>query len=296
MAAAILLSTGLDQAMGQDMEPRAYSASPIDLNFLIASYLRTTGSVSLDPSLPITGVKASINTFSLGYERTFDLFGRTASAAIVLPYFQAGLSGQVFGTGTQISRMGLGDLRLRLAANLLGNPALSPQQFATRQPQTTLGASLSVIAPSGDYDAAHLANIGSNRWAIKPELGVSQPMGDWFADAAAGIWLFTANDNFLNGHSRTQNPLPVLQGHLGYNFRRGLWLAADATYLSGGETSIDGLPKHDAETASRFGLTLSLPISDGISAKLSWASWLTARNGGNYDTIGLTLQYRWFDP
>jgi hypothetical protein len=44
------------------MEPRACSASPVGTNFLIAGYARTTDGISLDPSLSITPVRASINT------------------------------------------------------------------------------------------------------------------------------------------------------------------------------------------------------------------------------------------
>jgi hypothetical protein len=33
------------------MEPRSYSASPIDTNFLVGSYQRTTGDVALDADL-----------------------------------------------------------------------------------------------------------------------------------------------------------------------------------------------------------------------------------------------------
>ncbi len=83
--ALILLLSPYGVAHAQDMEPRAYSASPIDGNFLLAGYLRTTGAVSLDPALPIANVRASINTEFLGYDRTFALFGDTASAAIVIP-------------------------------------------------------------------------------------------------------------------------------------------------------------------------------------------------------------------
>jgi hypothetical protein len=90
----------------QDMEPRAYSASPIGTNFLVASYLRTTGSDSVDASLPITDVKGSINTAVLGYERTFDLLGRTASLALAIPYFDAGFSGAVEEKSTEITRKG----------------------------------------------------------------------------------------------------------------------------------------------------------------------------------------------
>src|SRR5262252_6007400 len=65
--AAVLVASETGGAWGQDMEPRAYSAVPIDVNFLIASYLRTTGSVSLDASLPITNVRATIDSGVLAY-------------------------------------------------------------------------------------------------------------------------------------------------------------------------------------------------------------------------------------
>jgi outer membrane putative beta-barrel porin/alpha-amylase len=278
------------------MEPRAFSASPIDTNFLIASYQRITGGVSLDPSLPVTGVKATINTGFLAYDRTFDLFGQTASAAIVLPYVQADLSGQVDAQGMKISRSGLGDLKLRFTENLLGGPALTPEGFAQRVPTTTLGVSLAVVAPTGDYDSAHLINISSNRWAFKPEIGLSQPIGDWFSDAAAGVWVFTDNTDFFRGHVRSQDALWVFQLHAGYNFQPGLWLAADGTYYTGGRTSINGVANHDVQAVSRYGLTLSVPLAEGFSAKLAWSSWLTAHKSGNFDTFGVSLQYRWFDP
>jgi hypothetical protein len=282
-------------AYAQELEPRAYSAAPIGTNFLLAGYTRTSGSVSLDPSLPITNVEATINTVSLGYSRTFALFGQTASAAILLPFFRADLSGDVGGQGRKISRSGLGDLRMRFAQSLFGSPALSPEAFAQRKPSTSLGASLTVLAPTGDYNPAHLINIGSNRWAFKPEIGLSQPFGRWFTEASFGAWFFTDNENFFGGNVRSERPITTLQLHFGYNFGPNLWLAVDGTHYRGGETGINGVENSDRQSVSRYGLTLSLPIADGISTKLSWASWLTSCNGGNYDTIGVALQSRWFD-
>jgi hypothetical protein len=51
----------------------------------------------------------------------------------------------------------------------------------------------------------------------------------------------------------------------------------------------------DALASSRYGLTLSIPLMDGVSVKLAWSTGLTTRAGGNFDTVGLALQYRWFD-
>ncbi|MCW3477876.1 transporter [Limobrevibacterium gyesilva] len=281
-------------AHAQDLEPRAYSASPIGTNFLVAGYSHTSGRVSLDPSLPITGVKAAIDTYALGYDHTFALAGRAARASLLLPYFDGNLSGQVQEQGARATRLGPGDLRLRFSVNLLGGPALTPAAFAQRTPTPTLGVSLIVIAPSGAYDPQRLVNISSNRWAVRPEIGLSVPLGQWFADASFGTWIFTDNNNFFHGHVRSQLPIYSVQVHGGYNFRPGLWLAADATYFTGGETSIDGVGKHDIQANSRYGLTLSVPLTASWSTKLSWSTWLTGRNNA-YQTVGLTLQYRWFN-
>ncbi len=93
--AAASLVWGIGVAHAQELEPRAYSASPIGTNFLISGFSDTSGSVSLDPSLPITGVKSKIDAYSFGYEHTFGLLGRSASAAILAPYYSGELKGQL---------------------------------------------------------------------------------------------------------------------------------------------------------------------------------------------------------
>jgi hypothetical protein len=295
VVATIVLLAGTSGARAQDMEPRAYSAVPIDTNFLIGSYQRITGDAALDTSLPITNVKASINSGVLAYDRTFDLFGQTGSAAIVLPYFDGNLSGNVGNEGKQVSRKGLGDLGFRFTENLIGNPALTPAEFAQREPTATLGASVVVVAPTGDYNSLHLINVSSHRWTFRTEIGTSQPIGNWFVDGSASTWFFTDNTNFFGGHVRAQAPLWTFQAHVGYNFGPNFWLAVDALHYIGGRTSLDGVPGNDFQSVTRYGLTLSVPLGDGFSAKASGSSWLTARNSGAFDRIGLTLQYRWFD-
>jgi hypothetical protein len=297
-AVAIALLAALSTtraARAQDMEPRAYSASPIGTNFLIGGYTRSTGSIATDPSLPIANLEAKVNAGAAGYSRTFDLAGRAASAAVLLPYAWGTFNGDVESQSREVSRSGIGDLRLRLATNLLGGPALTPEEFARRAPATALGASVTVVAPTGKYNSQHLINIGGNRWAIKPEIGLSQPFGDWFAEAAAGVWFFTDNSDFFGGNDRSQAPLWSFQIHAGYNFRPGLWLAADATYYRGGETSLNGTEKNDLLASSRYGLTLSIPLADAVSVKLAWSTGLTSRGGADFDAFGLFLQYRWYD-
>jgi hypothetical protein len=295
-AACALCALGwAGQGRAQDMEARAYSAAPVGTNFALGGLLHSYGGASLDPSLPITNVNARIDTWVAGYSHSFGLAGNLASLGLVVPYVRANVTGDVGESSRGVHRAGLADVRMRFATNLIGNPAVTPAEFAQRAPTTVLGISLSVVAPTGQYDSSKLINIGANRWAFKPEIGLSQPIGNWFVDLAAGVWLFSENHDFFHGHTRSQDPIYSYQTHIGYNFRPGLWLAADATYWDGGETTLNGVAKHDLQENSRYGMTLSVPFGEGWSAKLAWSNGLATRIGSDFHTYTFFVQYRWFD-
>ena len=70
------------------------------------------------------------------------MFGRSANVAVALPYLQVDASGNIGEHRASVTREGIGDTKLRLAINLIGGPAMTPREFAQREPQTTLGFSL----------------------------------------------------------------------------------------------------------------------------------------------------------
>ncbi|MGT2429552.1 hypothetical protein ACU4HD_13930 [Cupriavidus basilensis] len=109
----------------QEMEPRAYSAVPVGTNFLLVNYARSSGEVLLDPSLPVTDLQATINTYAAGYSHSFGIAGRTASVALLVPYANADLTGNVEGAPGHAYRSGMGDIRMRFAVILLGGEALT---------------------------------------------------------------------------------------------------------------------------------------------------------------------------
>lgn len=279
----------------QELEPRAYSPNPTGVNFLVAGYAHSSGGVLFDASLPFSDVEAELNAAVAGYGGTFGLFGRSANVAIAVPYVWGDVSGNIGEDRREVTRSGMGDIKLKLAVNLFGGEALSPAEFAQRTPKTTLGGSVTVSAPTGQYDPLKLINIGTNRWAFKPELGLSHPMGNWFFDAYAGVWVFTNNDDFYGGQRREQEPIVSLQAHVSYAFRPRLWIAANATYYRGGETTIDGVPRADLQENTRLGLTLSVPLGKAQSLKLAWSDGTTTRIGGDFTVYGVTWQYMWFD-
>jgi hypothetical protein len=278
----------------QELEPRAYAPNPTDVNFLALAYSRTTGDVVFDASLPFSDVTARVNGATLLYGHTFGLAGRAASATALFPYAWGSVQGNVGEDYKRITRSGMTDLRARLAVNLVGGPALSPREFAAHKPGTTLGASLTVVAPSGQYDPSKLINLGTNRWAFKPELGLSCPIGRWFLEAYLGGWLFTENDNFYGGVGRSQAPIATFQLHVVRVVGRRAWIAGDATFYSGGRTTIDGRANDDSQRNSRSGLTLAVPIGKSNSFKVSWASGVTTRVGGDFQILAVAWQVRWF--
>ena len=277
----------------QELEPRAYSPSPVGVNFSLLGLVRSTGEVLTDPSVPIQDVEAKLNVGVAGYGHTFGVLGHQASAVLALPYVWGDVSGNVFEQARSVSRSGLGDLRLRVAVNLIGGEALTPREFMKRTPRTTLGASLSISAPTGQYDPDKLINIGTNRWSFRPEIGLTIPHDRWMFDLYAGVWLFSANPDFYGGVHREQDPMPTLQGHVSYTFRPQLWLALDSTFYFGGETSANGVSAGDRKENSRVGLTLSLPMGKGHAIKFNLSKGATARLGSNFTTYGIAWQHTW---
>jgi Putative MetA-pathway of phenol degradation len=292
-----LLTAGmlaLSVARAQQMEPRSYSNVPIGLNFVIAGYAHSRGDVLLDPSLPVEDANAKVDTLILGYARTLALWGQSGTLSVVLPYASLSANGTLEGQTAGVERSGFADPAMRLSVNLYGAPALSMQEFAAYRQDVIVGASLLVTAPLGRYDSTKLVNIGTNRWSIKPELGVSKALGAWVLEGAAGVTFFTDNDEFATG-SREQAPLYALQAHAIYNFRPGLWVAVDSTYYAGGRTSVNGGLKNDLQQSSRFGATLSVAVSRANSVKFYFSSGATDRAGTDFDIFGVAWQYRWAD-
>ncbi|MEC5387503.1 transporter [Uliginosibacterium sp. H3] len=293
LAGAMTLVAG-GSACAQQLEPRAYAPLPVDLNVLGLAAAYSRGDVAVDPSVPISNAQARLVVVAPFYAHSFDLLGRQAGVSLVMPIADINGHGELQGQAREVKRTGLGDPVMRFSINLLGSPALTAQQFATRKRETILGASLSVVAPLGDYDSTKLVNLGSNRWAFKPELGLSQPVGDWDLELYAGVWLFTDNDNFYGGLVRKQEPMMSTQSHVVYTFQPGLWASFDFTYYVGGATTVGGKPKDDRNDNSRAGLTLALPVARQHALKLSWSRGVTVRIGQNFTVLGASWSYAWF--
>jgi hypothetical protein len=281
-------------ACAQELEPRAYSISPVRVNFVSVSYARMTGDIAFDPSVPIEEADSKLNRLSTSYFRSIDVLGRSGNITLVTSYVEGDLQGLVNGEFTAVRRSGLADSGVRFAVNLVGAPAMELKEFASYRQKTNLGASVTVVAPLGQYDPAKFVNIGTNRWSFKPEIGLSHAIRQrrLVLDAYLGVWIFSANRDYV-GQTRTQKPIMNSQFHLSYNLTPRAWVAFDVNFFTGGRTTIDGVERDDVQHNSRLGGTISIPLSRRQSMKFGYSFGAYTTIGGDYQTVSVGYQYLW---
>ncbi len=161
------------------------------------------------------------------------------------------------------------------------------REFAKWQQKVLLGASVRVVAPTGQYDSNRLVNWSLNRWAFKPEFGYSQRFGHWVLDGYAGIWLYTRNPQAYSGTGpvpQTMKPIGSFEGHLSYDLGKlGTWVSLDGNYWCGGVTTLNGIENSDTrQSSSRLGGSGALPITRHQAIKLSYSVSTFSRFGGLY--------------
>ena len=291
LALAVVFTVSGVQA--QEMEPRAYSNVPVGVNFLVMGYGHSEGGVAVDPSVPLTDANIRVDTAVAAFVRSLNVLGRSAKLSVAVPYAWVSGTARFEGRDRQREVSGPGDARVGFSINCLGAPALSLKEFSTYRQDTIVGASLELSVPTGDYDSDKVLNIGTNRWSLTPELGISKAKGPWTAEFSAAAAFYSDNNDYFGGKTREQDPIYSLQGHVIYSFGSGIWAAVTGTNLWGGKTTVDGVPGDDLQSNVRLGATFALPVSRRHSMKLYASTGVSTRTGGDFDIIGLVWQYRW---
>jgi hypothetical protein len=280
-------------AQAQDLEPRSYTNTPVGLNFLIAGYAYSEGKIAFDPSLPIADSQFYQNTEILAFARSLGVWGKSAKFDVIVPY--SSFSGHaVVGGQTRFREVsGFNDPLFRFSLNFYGAPALTVKEFANYKQDLLIGASLQVSAPLGQYDNTKLLNLGNNRWSFKQQLGISKAWDSWTLEIAPGATFYTDNTDFNRGGTFEQKPVYSVQTHLVHGFQSGIWVAFDATYFSGGRTTLNGVQGDTLQSNTRGGLTVALPVDRSNSIKLYVAGGTSSRTGSTTNVAGIAWQYRW---
>jgi hypothetical protein len=291
---------GADTAAAQDLAPRAYLIAPVDSNAIVLAFSHLNGGLDFDGT-PITGATASVSLPVFSYSHSLDFFGRSASIFMSVPYGVGNFNGTVFDAPQHAYRSGLLDSSFRLSVNLKGGPAMKPAEFVKWRQKVLIGASLKIVAPTGQYDPTRLINWGNNRWGFKPELGYSERWGHWVLESYGAVWFYTTNPEFFSYNvyfpgARYQNQAPIgaFEGHLSYEFRPRLWISLDGNFWFGGKTSLNGVENPiTRQRSSRVGATASVPLTKHQSIKVSYSNGAYISYGGDYQNISIAWQYAW---
>lgn len=287
----VLLALKINISKSQELEPRAYANLPVRTNAFAAFYGFSTGNVLTDPSKPILGAKMNSHNIGLSYVNTFGLFKKLARLQFNLPYAFIADKASFNGRDTSGKHQGFGDLRIRFGINLWGSEALTENAFKHYEQKTIAGFSMIISAPTGNYHKNNLINLGSNRWAFKPEFGISQRFRRFYGEVYAGVWFYTDNNAFLSNKVHSQETVFSLQTHLSYYFRNHAWIGLNGNWFNGGKTFIDDQPAGDLEDNWRVGATFSMPLASQHSLRLQFHVGAFTSTGYDYNIISLTYQF-----
>jgi len=301
-ATAVLCLAGSATVLrAQDLSPRAYVISPLRSNAVTVSNVFSDGNLRFEGTVPITGATGRLDMPAVTLYHAFSLFGRSANATATLAYGVGNFDGTVQEAEVHAHRSGLFDSVFRLSVNLVGGKAMALEEARKWQQKTLIGVSIKIVAPTGQYDPTKLINLGANRWAFKPEVGLSRRWGHWVLDGYGAVWFFTRNPEFFSNNAyvpgtqyQTQQPIAAFETHLSYDFRPRLWVSLDANFWSGGKTSTNGvLNPATLQKSSRIGITASIPVTRHQSIKAGYADGAYVRFGGDYKIASLAWQYSW---
>lgn len=286
-------ASSIGVANAQELTPRAYWPAPKGTQLIILGNTYQTGDVITDPSLPVEGVRSRANVSFMGYQRTFDVLGRTTTLQLALPYATGTTTGTFEGDAARRDLQGIGDASATASINLIGAPSMDLETFQAfrADPQPILAVGVKVVAPTGDYDSDRLINVGANRWASRLRLGYIQPLTHhWVLELSAGRWFFEDNDDF-NNQVRQQDPLTALDASLIYRIKRGTWLSLDGTHYYGGQSRVNGVEDPNLQRNSRVGVSFAFPLAKRHLLKLSYSDTIETKRGGQFKTATLNYVY-----
>jgi hypothetical protein len=283
-----------DRVYAQFTDPHTYDNTPVGTNQIELAYAYARANASIDTSLIVAGARFNLNQGTITYTRYFGFVHHLVWVEASVPL--AGLNGSVSGTNIHGSAAGTGDSSYAVSALLKGGPALSVAQFADYKPITTVGVSLTITAPTGEYNPNKLLNLGSDRWSFKPEIALSHPFGTekrWECDAYANASFFTDNRSYHGVEILRQQPLPGIEGHISYSFTNNLWASLDTRYSSRGVTLVNGLNQNNTQQNFLLGSEVNVSLNARSSLIFQFAKAVIHQNGPAETGFAVKYDFVW---
>ncbi|MFC4995232.1 transporter [Rubritalea tangerina] len=281
----------------QELTPRRWSHLPTDKNLMGLGYAYTQADIFLDPVLQVENLELELQTLALRYIRTFEFLGTSSRFELGQGYQDGIYRGLLRGEQASAYRSGPTDTLLRISSILYGAPPLKGKEFAqyrksVQNSETLIGAALILQLPTGDYSENQLINIGSNRFTIRPQIGIVHQRDKWTFETSASMWAFSDNNEFWQGTHRQQDPLWAFQSHLIYTFQPGFWSSASIGYGIGAENEVNGINKNDSAENLAFSLAGGYAFTRNFGAKIAYIGTRT-QTDKSFDSDTLALGFSW---
>ena len=179
LASVVFLLGWVLPAQGQELEPRSFNNIPINQTFISVGLVRSEGELAPPGSSPLEEAELTIDVLAAAVSRSFALAGDSAKVDLVLGrtcYEGWGIFQGEYVEGRRCEYL---DPKFKLTWNFYGAPATELKDFTRWQQGVVIGSSVSITAPWGTYNSDRLINAGSNRWQVKPVIGMSHRIGKW---------------------------------------------------------------------------------------------------------------------
>lgn len=129
--------------------------------------------------------------------------------------------------------------------------------YANHETQTYVGIGAYLTVPTGSYNSARTFNFGENRyrWALQIGYQTCLTAGLHWMTAADVTWFDDNKEVGQAHHTLEQQALYAGQMALRYDFNSRYALGATYFYITGGETSLNGVNRDDTTQLQRYQLS-----------------------------------------
>jgi len=203
--------------------------------------------------------------------------GLTIDPQALIPFGEAHLDGEAV-AGKQFSASGIAD------------PTVFATFWLVNAPKEKLwvGFSPYVSLPLGDFDKNRVLNLGNNRWAFKPELGIVKGFGEkTYLDVILNGEFYTKNNDI----QKTQDPLFGAEVHLSYDINKQWYASMDYFYSYGGESKLGSDWQKDGANNHGLGLSLFWLINSNHQLMVEYRDDFSVKNGPGTNTFGVRWAY-----
>lgn len=255
--------------------------APAGTNLAVLYYDHTAGHELFADGSKVEGdlnYTADIGLFR--YVTYFPFFEKIGCFNFVIPFGDVSMDGSAMGQ-QNLAGTGLGDLVLNFGAALFGD----------RQKGYCFNMSGFIVLPTGEYSHDRAVNLGSNRYAFKPEISMCKYLTkNISAELFASADFYTDNDDFgVTKVTLEQDPVYYVNTHLVYDINPATYASIDYYYEYGGETTVDHVAQNNEKNDHYMQFTYAQMFTPAFQFMVKYKAPLEIENGCKAGTIGVRL-------